>query len=213
MNNSLKAAKILLSIKAVTLKLEPPYRYASGILSPVYTDCRILMSFPTERKTIRDLYIEAIKDAGEFDVIAGTATAGIPHSAWIAEKMGLPMSYIRGKTKDHGKGNQIEGRVQKGQKVAIVEDLISTGESSIQSAKALREAGAKITHVFAITTYGMEKSIQNLKDNKLKLSVLTTFTDTLKVAESLKMISQKELQIILKWVEDPAGWGKKMGYE
>ena len=144
-------AKLLLKLKAVTLNPNKPFRYASGIISPVYTDCRVLIGYPNERNQIRDLYIEAIENSGiEFDVIAGTATAGIPHAAWIADKLNLPMIYVRGKAKDHGKENLVEGIIKKGQKAIVIEDLVSTGESSINSVNAIRAVGAEVTNVFSI---------------------------------------------------------------
>ena len=214
MNNvSEKTAKILLDIGAISLNPKKPYRYASGILSPVYTDCRLLMSYPKERSTIRNLYIQMIGHAGEFDVIAGTATAGIPHAAWIAEKMKLPMIYVRGKAKDHGKGNQIEGVLKKYQKIAVIEDLISTGESSAETIKAAREVGAISSHVFAIITYGMKKSEDNFKNNKIKLSSLTDFATVVKIAEKIGRIKEKDKNVILEWAKDPSSWGKKNGFE
>jgi orotate phosphoribosyltransferase len=175
----------------------------------------MVISFPKERQIIRDGYIQMIRETGDFDVIAGTSTAGIPHAAFIAEKMGLPMVYVRGrgKMKDHGKGKLIEGVVKKGDKVAIIEDLISTAESSLDTAITLREAGCKVSHVFAITTYGMEKSVQNLKEHKLKLKTLTTFAETVTAAQKLKLISEDEVKTILEWAKDPSGWGKKQGFE
>ena len=125
------------------------------------------------------------------------------------------MVYVRGrgKMKDHGKGKLIEGVVKKGDKVAIIEDLISTAESSLDTAITLREAGCKVSYVFAITTYGMDKSMQNLKENKLTLKTLTTFAETVEVAKKIKMISSEEVGVILDWAKDPAGWGKKRGFE
>lgn len=206
-------ARILLRINAVTLNPKKPYKYASGILSPVYTDCRVLISFPKERDYIRDLYIKTLKLVGECDVVAGTATAGIPHAAFIAEKLKLPMIYVRGKGKDHGKGNQIEGILKKGQKVVIIEDLISTGESSLETARAIRASGARVSHVLAITTYGMQLSTLNYANNKLKLVSLTNFPETVKTAEKLDLISETEKLMVLEWVKDPPGWGKTMGFE
>ncbi len=207
-------AKILLNLKAVSLNPKKPFKYSSGMLSPIYTDCRIVLSFPKERRIIRDLYIDAIKNSGiKFDVIAGTATAGIPHAAWIAEKLNLPMVYVRGKAKDHGKGNQIEGIVKKGQNVAVVEDLISTGESSIETATAIKKAGAKASIIFSIMTYGMSKSKENFKENNLKLVSLTNFEDLLQTAEKLGYIDSKDKEIAKEWINDPPSWGKKMGFE
>lgn len=214
MKTSQQVAKILLEIKAVTLNPKKPFKYDSGILSPVYTDCRILISYPKLRKQIRNLYIEAIKKSGEkFDVIAGTATAGIPHAAWIAEKLNLPMIYVRGAPKGHGKGNQVEGIVKKGQNVAVIEDLISTGESSAETARAVRQLGGRTSHVFAITTYNMKKSEENFKKNKLKLISLTTFQDVVTQAQKMGYINKEEMGIILEWTKDPTSWGKRMGFE
>lgn len=214
MTTSEKAAKILLTVDAITLSPKKPYKYASGILSPVYTDCRKLISFPSERKQIRDLYVQAIEDSGvEFDVVGGTATAGIPHAAWIAEKLNAPMIYIRGKAKDHGKGNQIEGNLSKGQRVIIIEDLISTGESSIESAVAVRNNGAKVAGVFSIATYSMKKAAGNYKANKLKNYSLTTLSDILDMAIKMGKIKNEEKEQVLQWAKDPSGWGKAMGFE
>lgn len=208
-----KTARILLSIKAVSLNVKKPYRYSSGILSPVYTDCRLLISHPKERKQIRDFYIEALNKVGSFDVIAGTATAGIPHAAWIADKLKLPMIYVRGKAKDHGKENQIEGHLPKKQKVAVIEDLISMGKSSIQTVQTIRDAGSSCSYVFAIIIYGMEESVRNFKFAKAKLISLTDFPTVVKVAEQIGYIKTKDKNIILQWTKDPAGWGKTMGFK
>ncbi len=208
-----KVAKILLEIKAITLNTKKPYKYSSGILSPVYTDCRILMAYPKYRRIIRDLYIKNLSLKGSFNLIAATATAGIPHGAWIAEKINLPMVYVRGSAKDHGKGNQIEGLVKKGQKSAVIEDLISTGGSSSTTADAVRKAGGKVTYVFSIFTYGMDVAKDNFKKNKLKLISLTNFPTVVEVAEKIGYINKKDKNIILEWTKNPASWGKKMGFE
>ena len=213
MNTSEKVAKLLLEIRAVSLNPKKPFRYASGILSPVYTDCRILMSYPKQRRQIRNFYIVKIKKLRKVDLIAGTSTAGIPHASWIADKLFLPMVYVRGSAKDHGKGNQIEGLVKRGQKAVVVEDLISTGESAVTTAKAVREAGAKVDHVITITTYGMKKSEDNFKNNKLKLITLTTFQDVVSQALKMGYINKEEMSIILEWIKDPPSWGKRMGFE
>ncbi len=213
-NTSEQVAKILLNLNAVSLNPEKPFKYDSGILSPVYIDNRILISYPKERQIIRDLYIDAIKSTGEqFDLIAATATAGIPHAAWIADKLNLPMVFVRGKVKDHGKKNRVEGVVQKGAKTAVIEDLISTGESAIETAIAVRQAGGRVSYIFAIITYEMEKSKENFEKNKLKLIPLITFEDVLKMAQDLGQISKKDNEIILDWIQNPTTWGKRMGFE
>lgn len=204
-------AKLLLELDAITLNVKTPYRYASGLLSPVYTDCRVLMAYPEKRRLIRDLLIEAINESGvSFDVVAGTATAGIPHAAWIADKLNLPMVYVRGKAKDHGKENLMEGIVEKGQKVIVIEDLISTGESAINSVKAIRNAGGEISDVFSIITYGLSKAEQNLKEANLTLTSLTTFQEVVSQAEKLNYIEKDDTEIILDWISDPDSWGEKV---
>lgn len=215
MNNlSKKVAKILLELNAITLNPKKPFRYASGILSPVYTDCRVLMAYPHKRREIRDLYIDAIKKSGvSFDVVAGTATAGIPHAAWIADKLNLPMVYVRGKIKDHGKENLMEGIIKKGQKAIVIEDLVSTGESAINSVQAVREAGGQVSHVFSIITYGLKQADNNFKINHLKLISLTTFYDVVQQAKKMDYINKEDTSAILDWTLDPYSWGKKMGFE
>lgn len=207
MTTSEHVAKILLTLNAVTLNPKKPFRYASGILSPVYTDCRVLMAYPQKRREIRDLYIDIINKEGvSFDVVAGTATAGIPHAAWIADKLNLPMVYVRGKAKDHGKENLMEGIIKPGQKAIIIEDLVSTGESAINSVNAVRAAGGQISHVFSIITYGMKKAEENFKANNLKLVSLTTFSEVVSIAQSSGQINDEEKQIILEWIKDPTSW-------
>lgn len=202
-------AKILLELNAVSLNVKKPFRYASGILSPVYTDCRVLMAYPDKRRDIRDLYINAILESGvAFDVVAGTATAGIPHAAWIADKLNLPMVYVRGKAKDHGKENLMEGIIKNGQKAIVIEDLISTGESAINSVDAVRGAGGHVSYVFSIITYGMKKAEDSFKEHNLKLISLTNFQDLVEMAPEMGYIKEEERQIILEWIADPVSWGK-----
>lgn len=208
MNNvSEIVAKLLLELNAVSLNPKKPFRYASGILSPVYTDCRVLMAYPDKRRLIRDFYINAIDKSGvSFEVVAGTATAGIPHAAWIADKLNLPMVYVRGTAKDHGKENLMEGIIKNGQKVVVIEDLISTGESAINSVNAVRKAGGQVSYVFSIITYGMKKTADSFKENNLKLISLTTFANLVEEAIHSGQINAQEKEIILDWVKDPTAW-------
>ena len=213
-DTSKKVAKILLDLKAVTFNPKVPYKYASGIISPVYTDCRVIIGYPEKRREIRDLYIYAIEQSGvEFDVVAGTATAGIPHAAWIADKLNLPMVYVRGKAKDHGKGNTVEGIISPGQKAIIIEDLVSTGESAINSFNAIKAFEGEATHVFSIMKYGLQKGEDNFKENGLTLISLTDFETILKVAGENRDLNEEEIEMIKDWISDPEGWGKKHGYE
>lgn len=203
----MNVAKLLLELNAVTLSPKKPFKYASGILSPVYTDCRVLMAYPEKRRLVRDLYIDAIKKSGvKFEVVAGTATAGIPHASWIADKLSLPMVYVRGKTKDHGKENLMEGIIKKGQKAIVIEDLISTGESAMNSVNAVRAAGGEVGTVFCIITYGIKIAEENFKQNNLELISLTTFQDVVRMAENLRMISKEERLIIMEWIKNPTSW-------
>ena len=208
-----KVAKILLDIKAISLSSKKPFKYTSGILSPIYTDCRLLISFPKERREIIKYYLDAIKSSKiSVDVVAGTATAGIPWASWIADFFNLPMIYVRGKTKEHGKRNQVEGLIKKGQNVVVIEDLISTGTSSIETAKAIRSVGASAPYVFSIMTYGLKKAEDSFKQNNIKLISLTNFQTVVDTAQKHNYINIKDQKMLLEWVKDPDSWGKNMGF-
>ncbi len=206
-------AEILLSIKAITINMEQPYRYTSGILSPCYSDMRLLVSYPKERRQVIAAWVEMIKDLGQFDLIAATATAGIPHGAWVSDALDLPMVYVRDKAKAHGKQSQIEGLAKKGQKTVITEDLISTGMSSIGTAIAIREAGGIVDTITAIYNYTMPASAKNFAEAGLELKSLTTFPVVVEVATTKGLIKPKEREIVLDWIKDPTEWGKRHGFE
>ncbi|MFV8211399.1 orotate phosphoribosyltransferase [Streptococcus pluranimalium] len=197
----------LLDIKAVYLKPEDPFTWASGIKSPIYTDNRITLSYPETRDLIENGFVETIKEQfPEVEVIAGTATAGIPHGAIIADKMGLPFSYIRSKPKDHGAGNQIEGRVVKGQKMVIIEDLISTGGSVLDAVKAAKEAGLEVLGVIAIFTYELPKAKVNFDQAGVNLVTLSNYSELIKVAKVKGYISADELMLLKKFKENQENW-------
>lgn len=207
-------AKILLEIKAVALNVKTPYRYTSGILSPIYCDNRLIISYPEKRKQVIDGFVNLIKESGlEFDVVGGTATAGIPHAAWIADRLNVPMVYIRDKAKGHGKKNQIEGKLEAGQKVLVIEDLISTGGSSVRAGLATREAGGVVTDCVAIFTYQMETAKKQFEEAGINLHTLSNFAALMDVAAQEGYITEEEKGIALEWNKDPQGWGKKMGFE
>jgi orotate phosphoribosyltransferase len=207
-------AKILLEIKAVTLSPQKPYRYASGILSPIYCDNRLLMSYPDKRRKIIAYLAELIKERHlEFDVVAGIASSGIPHAAWLADKLGKPMIYIRKETKEHGKENLIEGKLDKGQRVLIVEDLVSTGGSSINGVEAVRSQGGVVNHCVAIFTYEMEKAKDAFRNANCELITLSNFTTLIKTAKEMEYIGPEESGKVLAWNKDPQNWGRKMGLE
>ena len=207
-------AKILLESNAVTLNAAEPFRFTSGILSPIYCDNRILISLPEKRSSIIDNFIKVIKESAvDLAVIAGTATAGIPHAAWIAHRMNLPMIYIRGESKAHGKKNTIEGILNKGDRTVIIEDLISTGSSSVQAVKAVKEKGGVVLGCYSIFTYQMKKAKEAFEDIKCPVFSLTNFSTLVKVAKKEGFISEQDEKIISEWNGSPQEWGRKMGFE
>lgn len=210
--NEKEVAKILLEAKAVTLSPKEPYTFVSGIKSPIYCDNRLLISYPEKREAIVLSFLEKIKDL-EFDIVAGTATAGISWAAWIAKELKKPMAYIRGEKKEHGKGNQIEGKIEKGQKVLIIEDLISTGGSSFSAVEAVREVGAIVTDCVAIFTYEMEKANKKFQEGNCNLITLSNFSALAETAVEFNFINADEKETVLEWNKSPAEWGKKRGFE
>lgn len=197
----------LLDIQAVYLKPEDPFVWASGIKSPIYTDNRITLSYPETRTLIEDGFVETIKaNYPDVEVIAGTATAGIPHGAIIADKMNLPFAYIRSKPKDHGAGNQIEGRVTKGQKMVIIEDLISTGGSVLDAAAAAIREGAEVLGVVAIFTYELPKAQANFEKAGLELLTLSNYSELIKVAMVKGYINADGLELLKRFKEDQENW-------
>ncbi|WP_367784082.1 orotate phosphoribosyltransferase [Streptococcus pluranimalium] len=200
-------ASDLLDIKAVYLQPEEPFTWASGIKSPIYTDNRITLSYPETRSLIENGFVEVIREHfSEVEVIAGTATAGIPHGAIIADKMNLPFSYIRSKPKNHGAGNQIEGRVIKGQKMVIIEDLISTGGSVLEAVKAAQAVGIDVLGVVAIFTYELPKAQANFEEANVKLVTLSTYSELIKVAKVQGYINADGLTLLKKFKEDQENW-------
>lgn len=201
--------RILLRVKAVTLRVNPPFKWVSGILAPIYTDNRLLMTHHKERNEIVNHFLEEMdKHNLKPDVIAGIAVSGIPWAAWIAHKAQLPMVYIRKGKKEYGKENLIEGHLKKGQKVVLIEDLISTGASSLNGVKAVKAAGCKVIANMAIFTYELEESKKNFEKEHVKLITLTNISDLTEVALAEKYINAKEKKQILAWRKNPAGWGK-----
>ncbi|WP_078430674.1 orotate phosphoribosyltransferase [Alkalihalobacterium alkalinitrilicum] len=198
-------ASHLLDINAVYLRPNDPFTWSSGMKSPIYCDNRLTLSYPNIRKDIANGLRQLIEENyAEVDVIAGTATAGIPHAAWVSDLMEKPMAYIRSKAKGHGKGNQIEGKIEAGDKVVIVEDLISTGGSVITAAEAVREAGGIVIGVVAIFTYGLEKGITQLEKARLPFQVLTDYETLLQVSLERNDINEEELKKLKKWRENPS---------
>jgi orotate phosphoribosyltransferase len=203
-----KIAEALLDIEAVSLQPGNPFTWSSGLKSPIYCDNRLTLSYPEVRRKIAEGLTKLIDEHfAHAEVIAGTATAGIPHASWVSEKMNLPMSYVRSKAKGHGKGNQIEGKITAGQKVVVVEDLISTGGSVIEAVQALREAGCEVLGVVSIFTYELEKGEQQLKSAGITAYSLTDFTTLSKLAEEKGLISKDNLESLAEWRKNPSEWG------
>lgn len=207
MSVEMSIAHELLAIKAVFLNPEEPFTWASGMKSPIYCDNRLTMSYPAVRKKIAKGLAEKIKATfPDVQVIAGTATAGIPHAAWVAELLDLPMVYIRSKPKDHGKGNQIEGRITPGQKMVVIEDLISTGGSVLEACAAAESEGANVLGVAAIFTYELPKGKENFENATTPLVTLTNYSTLINVAQEEAYIRPEQKDLLSKWKENPENW-------
>lgn len=207
-----EVAKALLEKKAIKLNPKEPYTFVSGIRSPIYCDNRQMIAYASERSMIVDKFIEVL-DGVEFDVVAGTATAGIPWAAFIADRLGKSMAYIRKASKGYGGDKLIEGADISGKKVIVVEDLVSTGGSSLSAVEACREAGAEVISMVAIFTYEFEKAKKKFEEGKCKAITLSDFSTLAQVAKEEGLLSEEELKIVLEWNKDPAAWGPKHGFE
>lgn len=204
-----KTAELLLQINAIKLNPKNPFTWASGWKSPIYCDNRITLSFPPIRNYIREEFSKHIeKEFGKPDVIAGVATGAIGIGMLVAEYMGLPFVYVRPEAKKHGRQNQVEGFLQKGQNVVVVEDLISTGNSSLMAVEALKAAGANVKGMVAIFTYGFDISVQNFKDANVQLHTLGNYETLLDLAVSKKYITEEELDTLKDWSKSPSTWGQ-----
>ena len=198
-------AKDLLSIKAVFFRLEEPFTWASGIKSPVYCDNRLTLTSTEVRNDVEESLAQVIRENyPEAEVLMGTATAGIAHAAITAHLLGIPMGYVRSGAKDHGRQNRIEGRLEKGQKVVVVEDLISTGGSVIEAVNALREEGAEVLGVVSIFTYGMKKGLERLKEADVKNVSLTNFDVIAEVAAEEGYIKTDDIERLIKFRNNPS---------
>ncbi len=200
------AAK-LLDIGAIKLNHQKPFTWSSGWKSPIYCDNRLALSYPPIRSFIKKALAMAIRENfPDAECIAGVATAGIPHGALVAEELGLPFVYVRPKPKEHGMGNLIEGKIELNQKVVLVEDLISTGGSSLKAAQAMREAGFDVIGMVAIFTYGFEQSEKSFEDEKVSLICLSDFNHLLQEALDRKYLDENQLIYVKSWRLDPANW-------
>lgn len=204
---SMALASFLLQIKAIKLNPANPFTWASGLKSPIYCDNRVTLSYPQVRTFIREGFVKMCLDKfGKPDVIAGVATGGIPQGALVAQELGLPFVYVRSETKSHGMNNQVEGIINSGQSVVIIEDLVSTGKSSLNAVEALREKGAIIKGMLAIFTYGMDVATQNFKNNKCELFTLTNYDALIQKAAEENYIRENDLASLVEWKQDPQAW-------
>lgn len=206
-DSSLLFSRRLLSIGALSLRPNQPYTWTSGIHSPVYCDNRLTLSHPLLRGAITSAFAEVLRDEHPgVECIAGTATAGIPQAALIADRLGLPMVYVRSSAKGHGKQNLIEGRLLPGQRVAVVEDTISTGGSALAAVAALRAAGVQVHAVLAIFAYGFQDTVRAFQNADVALHTLTDFATLLQAAQGLGMIEPDEMESLLRFREDPKAY-------
>src|SRR5688572_4145431 len=204
-----KVAQMLLQIEAIKLRTENPFTWSSGWKSPIYCDNRLSLSYPDIRTSIKEGLVQAIQENfPAVEAIAGVATAGIPQGALVAEAMNLPFLYVRAKPKDHGMENLIEGKLTKGQKVVVVEDLISTGGSSLKVVEALRKDGAQVLGMVSIFNYGFDLAAKNFYEADVSLISLSDFSHLLKYSLEQKYITEAQLNSLNAWRTDPSNWGK-----
>jgi orotate phosphoribosyltransferase len=202
-------AHFLLQIKAICLNVQNPFTWASGWKSPVYCDNRKILSYPQIRSFVKDALVQIVSTHfPDTEVIAGVATAGIPHGALIADSLGLPFVYVRPKPKEHGMNNTIEGDLAAGAKVTVIEDVISTGGSSLKAVADLRNAGANILGMAAIYTYDFDLAVQNFKEAKVTLHTITDYKTLIDIAVKEDFIFTEDLEALHLWRNDPSNWNK-----
>lgn len=199
-------ASKLLQINAIKLSPQNPFTWASGMKSPIYCDNRMILSYPDIRKAVVEAFVEKAKAFGPIDVVVGVATAGIPHGALVAEKMGLPFIYVRSKAKAHGRQNQIEGKVNSGDRALVIEDLISTGGSVLTAVEALRQENIEVSGVMAIFTYGFEKADRAFEEANCPFTTLSNYEALLDEAAKEQYISESEKAVLNDWRKAPELW-------
>jgi orotate phosphoribosyltransferase len=202
-----KTAELLLQVKAIKLNPSDPFNWASGWKSPIYCDNRITLSYPPVRIFLKEEIAKIVeKEFGKPDVIAGVATGAIAIGILVAQELGVPFIYVRPEPKKHGRKNQIEGQLERGQNVVVIDDLISTGTSSLNAVVALKEAGAVVKGMVAIFTYGFDLAIENFKDKNIDLVTLSNYDNLLEQALESSYISEKELSTLREWRREPSTW-------
>lgn len=209
-DSALNLAMHLLQIKAVKLSPKQPFTWASGLHSPIYCDNRVTLSYPMVRTFIRQQFVEQLlKHYGKPDAIAGVATGGIAQGALVAQELGIPFAYVRSEKKSHGMQNQIEGIIESGQSVVVIEDLVSTGKSSLLAVDALREAGANVKGMLAIFTYQLPVAEENFKAKECPLHTLTNYETLIYKANEENYISEADQESLMEWRKDPQAWSEK----
>ena len=207
-NYKSQTAELLLKLKAIKLNPSDPFIWASGWKSPIYCDNRILLSDPGSRNIIANYFTEIVNHKYDgVEVIAGVATGAIGIGMLVAQKLNLPFIYVRPEAKKHGRKNQIEGKISENQKIVVIEDLISTGKSSLNAVKALRESNLEVLGMIAIFTYGLNLSMENFKKNKVDLDTLSDYNELIKKAIDIEYISEKDSETLKKWNQNPENWG------
>lgn len=204
--NAERIALQLLQIKAIKLSPQKPFTWSSGLRSPIYCDNRLVLSYPEFRSYLIDAFIQSAKAYVPFDVVAGVATAGIAHGALVADRLELPFIYVRAEAKSHGMGNQIEGKLEQGMRVLLIEDLLSTGGSSIKAVNAIREAGGTVMGVIAIFSYGLQSCEQAFAQAKVPFQTLTDYSTLINIAASHHFITETEHNLLNSWNKDPESW-------
>ncbi len=213
-NNDMAAqmANFLLTVKAVKLNNEHPFTWASGRKSPIYCDNRVTLSYPEIRTFIRQRFVDVIRECwGDIDVVAGVATGGIAQGALVAQELGKPFVYVRSEQKSHGLTNQIEGEIHEGQSVVVIEDLVSTGKSSLIAVRALREKGCRVKGMAAIFTYGLQVAADNFAKEDVELVTLTNYDTLIGVAKEHDYIRHEDLDSLAAWRLNPEQWSKEHG--
>lgn len=205
-----QVADKLLEISAIRLSPNEPFTWASGLRSPIYCDNRISLSHPEVRDFIKESLKSKVWAFGDFDAVAGVATAGIPHGVLLADRVSKPFLYVRSKSKSHGRQNKIEGELHEGQRILVVEDLISTGMSSVAACEAIQEAGGQVIGVLAIFTYGLKKSLQLFTEKKIPMDSLTNYETLLEQAVANNHITLKEKETLDNWNKDPLAWSESI---
>ena len=207
MSVATEAARRLLEIHAVKISVQAPFTWASGLLSPIYCDNRIALSHPRARNFLRDALVTVSADCGDFNVVAGVATAGIPHGVLLADRLERPFVYVRSSAKDHGRRNLIEGELGKDARVLVVEDLISTGGSCLKAVEALRDAGATVVGVLAIFQYGFPEAAAAFEAAETPFRTLSDYNTLIEEAVAMGYIPEQDLGALRAWRENPSKWG------